>query len=126
MRIILVIALAFCSGCSNDSPDPESVPVYDPSTFRTTVSTLVDNNRYSAAVKYLRAAEPKRQAAFDKTGFYAVGEDLIVLPGVKDSIHYDRNRDWFIPHTSDVILHEEWQNAATEFAKAYNTVRNAE
>lgn len=120
MRLLVLILLVVFSGCSS------RVPEYSPETFQADVTDLVSNHRYDAAIRYLERADPERQANFgDGTGYYAVGEDLIVLPGLPDTEYYDRDRDWMFPHTSDAIFHNEWQKAATRFAENYNRARNA-
>lgn len=84
---------------------------------------VISNQRYDAAVTYLKSADPSGQAIYDKSGYYAVAEDLIVLPGVYPSIEYDKNRDWEFPGTSDAVIHSQWQAAATKFASKYNGYR---
>ena len=120
MRNILFAMLLVCSGCSS------TVPEYSPTSFRENVTTLVSKKRYDAAIKYLESADPVRQAEFDKTGYYAIAEDLMFLPGIEETVDYDRDRDWCIPHTSDVIFHRGWHSAAKAFAEKYNLARNAE
>jgi len=99
------------------------VPPSSTDSFRMVVSDLIEARRYRDAVVYLKNGDAQLQANYDKTGFLAVGEDLIVLPGVYPEHDYVRDRDWFIPGTSDAIEDEAWQNIATEFAKRYNQHR---
>jgi len=126
--MLIVILLAGCENRAGTSPNvPESgsviVPTYSPETFRRDVSDLISSKRYSNAVAFLRTVDPKRQAFHDETGYYAVGEDLIVLPGVDPTVVYDRNRDWQFPGTSDAVEDLAWQRAATDFAVRYNQNR---
>jgi hypothetical protein len=104
-------------GCS------EPPPAYSPASFRATITELVKAKKYVVAVAYVRSADPERQAAFDKDGYCAIGEDAIVLPGAPSTALYERTRDWFMPGTSDAIENVKWQRAATEFATAYNRHR---
>jgi hypothetical protein len=108
----------FAGGCS------EPPPRYDPETFREEVTRLIDAKQYAVAVAFLDSVDIKRQAEFDRTGYIAVGEIMIVLPGVDRTVDYDRSRDWFMPGTSDVVEDGNWQRAATEFAAAYNQHRS--
>jgi hypothetical protein len=118
MRSLLFLPLLLSlGGCA------ESTPPYSPGSFRTEINRLIQAKRYDVAIAYLRSADPERQAAFDKAGYLAVGEDDIVLPGVDATVRYDRSRDWFMPGTSDAIENEAWQRAATKFATAYNKKR---
>ena len=115
--LVLLVLLLLVVGCA------ESPPPYSPESFRSDIEGLIQVKRYSLATAYVKSADPARQAAFDKTGYLAVGEDDIVLPGVDSTIQYDRSRDWFMPGTSDAIEDEAWQRAATKFAVAYNQKR---
>lgn len=119
MRTLLSILLFSFLGCASNTPE------YSPETFQDDLAKLVAKKRYRTAIKYLAAADPAQQAEFDNAGFYAVGQDMIVLPGMPDTEHYDRNRDWMFPHTSDAIRHMGWQRAATRFAEKYNISRLA-
>jgi hypothetical protein len=109
--------LLLVGGCS------ESPPPYSPPSFRSDIERLIEARHYDLATAYVRSADPGRQAAFDKAGYLAVGEDDVVLPGVYPKITYDRSRDWFMPGTSDAIEDLAWQRAATRFAAAYNQKR---
>ena len=120
LRINLLVWLFFVSGCTT------TVPEYSPSSFRENVTRLVDQKRYKAAIKYLNSVDPVRQCGFDKAGYMAIAEDLIFLPGIEETVYYDKNRDWCIPHTSDAIYHPGWQKAAKAFAERYNQARHAE
>lgn len=113
---LLAVSVVFL-GCS------ETPPPYHPASFRDDLTQLIQARRYDVAIAYVRSANPERQAEFDQTGYIAVAEDLISLPGVHPAITYDRARDWEMPGTSDVVEDEEWQRAATEFASAYNQKR---
>jgi hypothetical protein len=115
--LFLLVPLLLVVGCAQ-SPLP-----YSPESFRTDVGRFIQAKRYDLATAYVMSADPARQAAFDKTGYLAVGEDEIVLPGVDSPIRYDRSRDWFMPGTSDAIEDKAWQCAATKFAAAYNQKR---
>jgi hypothetical protein len=118
MRSLLVLVIVLLLGGCAESP-----PRYSPESFRTEIERLIQAKRYDLATAYVRSADPGRQAAFDKAGYLAVGEDDIVLPGVDPKVTYDRSRDWFMPGTSDAIENEAWQRAATKFAAAYNQKR---
>ena len=65
-----------------------------------------------------------RHATYDKSGYLAVGEDMIVLPGVDPKVSFERSRDWYIPGTQDAIEDMSWQKAATRFAEQYNRIRD--
>lgn len=118
MRSFVLLTLFLLAvGCG------KSPPPYSPASFRTDIERLIQAKRYDVATAYLRSADPARQAAFDKTGYLAVGEDTVVLPGINSPIFYDRSRDWFMPGTSDTIEDMAWQRAATAFAAAYNQKR---
>ena len=116
--------VVFPIGCNN-SPS-NSVPAYRPETFRDEIGALIEQERYDDAVRYVSAADPVKQARHDGEGYLAVAEEAIFLPGVEPEVFFDRDRDWEFPGTSDVVRDEEWQEAATEFAKRYNQVRKAE
>jgi len=129
-RIILIAVLACLLGCVQQTKRSKHVdhlageiPTYSTAAFRSVVSDLIDEKRYQDAVAYLESGDARLQAEYDKTGFLAVGEDLIVLPGVYPEHRYERQRDWFIPGTSDVIEDDTWQNVATKFAEQYNQHR---
>jgi hypothetical protein len=117
---LAIAAIVWKSGLVADSPPPQ----YVPSSFRTDLQTLVEAERYSVAIEYLQSANPQTQARSDKTGYVAIGEDGIVLPGVPEQIQYDPNRDWLVPGTSDAVANPAWQRAATAFADAYNQSRD--
>lgn len=123
--IVLLLSL---TGCGQDQSAhtrnvSRSAIAFRPETFREGVNSLIAQKEYAAATEYLNSANAVQQAQFDKTGYLAVGEDGIELPGVAPSIFYDRERDWFVPGTSDAIEDVSWQNAATEFAERYNRTR---
>jgi hypothetical protein len=115
--LVLLTGMLLLGGCRGMR---ESPPPYSPESFRTDIKRLIQARRYDLATAYVRSADPARQAAFDKTGYLAVGEDDIVLPGLDPEIRFDRSRDWFMPGTSDAVEDEAWQRAATRFAAAYN------
>ncbi|MGI9456156.1 MAG: hypothetical protein ACR2NU_06305 [Aeoliella sp.] len=117
MRSLMVLTVVLV-GCS------APLPAYSPVNFRNDIAELIGGERYGDAVQFLNSADPIRQANHDRSGYYAVAEDLIVLPGVHPGVVYDRERDWEFPGTSDAIEHMGWQNAATEFATIYNQHRN--
>jgi len=123
--IVLLLCLA---GCGQDqSAHTRNVSrgalAFRPETFREDVNSLIAQKEYAAATEYLNSANAVQQAQFDKTGYLAVGEYGIELPGVAPSIFYDRDRDWFMPGTSDAIEDIAWQQAATTFAEKYNRAR---
>lgn len=123
--IVLLLCLA---GCGQDqSAHTRNVSrgaiAFRPETFREDVNSLIAQKEYAAATEYLSSANAVQQAQFDKVGYFAVGEDAIVLPGIDPSIIYDRERDWFMPGTSDAIEDITWQQAATTFAEKYNRAR---
>lgn len=124
--LFVVAILSAAIGCGGSKPNSPHVGAYDPTTFRADLNSLIDAREYGRAVAYLESADPARQAEHDKTGYLAVGEILIVLPGVDPKIDYDRGRDWFMPGTQDAIEDMSWQLAATEFARRYNEVRASE
>ena len=100
-----------------------AIPTYSAESFRAVLTTLISEKRYHAAVAYLRNANPELQTEFDQTGFLAVAQEDIYLPGVDSDIHFDCGRDWEFPGTSDVVENIEWQKSATEFATRYNQHR---
>ena len=123
--IVLLLSL---TGCGPDQSmhtrsASRGVVAFRPETFREDVNSLIAQKEYAAATEYLKSANAAQQAQFDKTGYLAVGEYGIELPGVAPPIFYDRERDWFVPGTSDAIEDVSWQKAATEFAKRYNRTR---
>lgn len=101
----------------------ESGAKYDPQTFRAEIARFINSRQFHKATALVRAADVERQVKFDGAGFVAVGEDTIVLPGVDPNVMYGRQRDWYMPGTSDVIQDRTWQAAATKFAKQYNLRR---
>lgn len=118
---LLVVQL----GCSC-LPTVVNPPIYHPENFRADIDSLIDKKQYSAAVAYLKSADPKRQADHDKQGYLAVGEVGIAIPGVEEKqryLVYDPSRDWCFPGTQDAIEDEAWQKAATRFAEQYNVAR---
>jgi hypothetical protein len=138
MRLIaLIIAIPFV-GCSDTSTAPgaglrstqssstqakgASVK-YDPRTFRADIARFISAGRFSNAVALVKVADIDRQGKFDGTGYLAVGEDMIVLPGVYPNVDYDPKRDWYMPGTQDAIQDRTWQAAATDFATRYNLRR---
>lgn len=96
--------------------------VYDPRTFRSDVTRLIGMGRYDDAVLVVESADVERQLEHDGSGYLAVGQMMIMLPGV-DQIDYSRIRDWYFPGTQDAVEHEDWQAAATGFAWRYNRLR---
>lgn len=105
--MLLVLLVGCTRGQPPVQPIPKpapNVPPYSAETFRDDVTKLITERRYDEAVAYLIAADPIRQAIYDKSGYYAVAEDLIVLPGVYPDIHYDRGRDWEFPGTSNAVV----------------------
>ena len=122
--------LVLLVGCMNDSPPPpktavheRNLPTYSPLTFRDDVTKLISEKRFNDAVEFINGVDPNRQADHDKAGYFAVAEELIVLPGVYPEVEYDNNRDWEFPGTSDAVESAAWQQAATGFAKSYNLQR---
>jgi hypothetical protein len=107
-------------------PNPAISYSYNPESFRADITKLISARRYAAAVAYVESADAKRQAAYDKTGYVAVGEDMIVLPGVYPRVDYDDSRDWYMPGTQDAIEDMAWQKAATRFAEQFNRIRAGE
>lgn len=125
LPLLLLLAVG-CSHAGSVGEAPSASPIfYDPATFREEITRLIDAKRYDDAVLLVAAADVDRQVAHDARGYLAVGEDLIVLPGVYPEIDYDRERDWYFPGTQDAIEHAGWQDAATEFAERYNRRRAA-
>jgi hypothetical protein len=116
------------SAATDENPEAVVPPLYDPETFREVLTELIAEEKYAVAVAYLAAADPELQAAHDGSGYLAVAEETIFLPGVDEGEvgFFDDSRDWEMPGTSDVVLDEPWQSAATEFAEAYNRIRAAE
>lgn len=96
-----------------------------PENFRQTIESLIEQERFSDAVSYLEKAAPSIQAKYDKQGYLAVAEDLIVLPGVYPDIEVSAE-DWCFPGTQDAIQDARWQKAATAFATSYNTYRKSQ
>ena len=126
--MLFLAAAQSCSDSSRNAPAPartptSQAPAYAPATFRADITSLIAEKRYADAIDYLAAADPVRQAEHDGSGYLAVAEDMIVLPGVYPDIDYDRERDWVFPGTSDVIEAAAWQRAATDFAARYNAAR---
>ena len=138
MRPITLIIVAALIGCSDGSPStgpaassakqaatqPTTAPVaYVPATFRADITRFVTAGQFNNATALVNAADVDRQLKFDAAGYLAVGEDMIVLPGVYPNVNYDPKRDWYMPGTQDAIQDGAWQAAATEFAKRYNLQR---
>lgn len=132
----LIFVLVGMVSCGRGEPAPTSVelarqaapeiaePVaHSPESFRADVERLVSAGDYDGAVRLLKGASVERQVEHDAAGYLAVAEDMIVLPGVPADVEYDRDRDWVLPGTSDVIENTAWQKAATEFAGRYNALR---
>jgi hypothetical protein len=115
---------------TNENPETVVAPLHDPETFREVLTELIADEKYDVAVAYLAAAEPELLASHDGSGFLAVAEEGIFLPGVDEGEvgFYDESRDWEIPGTSDTPTEESepWQAAATDFAAEYNRIRAAE
>ncbi len=130
-----VMLLLFLVSCDQSSPMHSSEgaeestsasgqePIYSPGSFRTDIECLIFHRNYRAAVQSVKIASVQRQVQHDGTGYLAVAEDMIVLPGVYPAIESDRARDWEFPGTSDVIESAAWQRAATHFAARYNRIR---
>lgn len=87
--LFVVAILSAAIGCGRSKPNSPHVGAYDPATFRADLHSLVDAREYGRAVAYLESSAPARQAEYDKTGYLAAGEVLIVLPGVDPKIDYD-------------------------------------
>lgn len=129
---VLLLILPICAACIEADRVPHSVdpPVgsgtrtmYDPATFRNDISRFIQSGHFRDAALLVQAADVDRQLKHDSSGYLAVGEDLIVLPGVDPDIQYDAERDWCFPGTQDAIQDAEWQAVATNFAKHYNRRR---
>jgi hypothetical protein len=126
--LFLLAGASLLCGCSvgpveNPFTSSQVHPSSRAESFRTELARLINAGDFEGAVAFLRSSDPARQAAFDKTGYLAVGEDMVVLPGVRSGVRYDPARDWFIPGTSDVVRNPIWQQEAREFAAAYNKNR---
>lgn len=111
------------SGVPSENAEP---PAYSPETFRAEVERLVTSGNFDGAARLLESTDVERQLEHDAAGYLAVAEYMIMLPGVRDEVEFDRQRDWIFPGTSDVIENAAWQKAATEFATRYNTRRASE
>ncbi len=115
------------TGTAGEDVSPAAAPpVYSPETFRADIEQLIANRDYERAAALLQAADVNGQVNHDAAGYLAVAQYTIFLPGVQDEIEFDRERDWVFPGTSDVTENMAWQNAATEFAARYNTMRASE
>ena len=79
---------------------------------------------YAGATALVGSADVGRQLKHDGTGYLAIGGDKIFLPGMPQVMRYDRDRDWYMPGTSDAVEDAAWQSAATAFAERYNRRRN--
>ncbi len=129
MRLVAsLLLIVLCTTGCDQSPgagttNTSQVPAYSPETFRADIERLIGDRDYSAAVRLLAAADVAQQVKHDESGYIAVAEDMILLPGVYPKIEFDRDRDWQFPGTSDAIEDAEWQNAATDFAFRYNQLR---
>ena len=126
---LIIVLLTIAASCDRPTarvpvPATQPVPAYAPETFRQTIASLIAAKDYVAAAALARAADVERQLRHDGTGYLAVGGDKIYLPGLGQSLEYDRDRDWYMPGTSDAIEDAAWQSAATEFAKRYNLRRS--
>src|SRR5690606_25175507 len=108
---LIAVMLAAALGCGKANQTPPG----SPETFRADVEFLIEAGDYRRAVARLESTDHADLAAYDQTGYLAVGEDMIVLPGVDPKIIFEADRDWFIPGTSDVVEDMKWQRAATEF-----------
>ena len=126
LAVACILATAGCGGPSPSAPAPPTpVPVYSPATFCADIESLIADERYDDAVAYVQSADATQQVRYDGGGFLAVGEDMVVLPGVDPSVFFDRDRDYFLRGTQDAIQDWAWQQAATEFAREYNRLRLA-
>jgi len=144
MRPFALVLVVMLVGCSDNSPATAPAPPpltraastqpasatapsvavrYDPQTFRADVTRLVNAGQYASATALVKAADIDLQLRADGTGYVAVGQDMIVLPGLYPNVAYNRARDWYIPGTQDAIQDVAWKNAATEFARRYNQRR---
>lgn len=123
IHLVLLSLLTVQVGC-NRLPTVVKPPTYRPENFRTDIESLIDKKQYSAAIAYLKSADPKRQADYDKQGYLAVGQDTLVLPGVTAPELYYPPRDWLFPGTQDAIQNRAWQDASTDFAEQYNLIRD--
>lgn len=123
IHLIVLSLLVVQLGC-NRLPNVMNPPIYRPENFRTDIESLIANKQYSAPIAYLKSADPKRQADYDKQGYLAVGQDTLVLPGITAPELYYPPRDWLFPGTQDAIQDWAWQEASTDFAEQYNLIRN--
>jgi hypothetical protein len=94
-----------------------------PFPFLASLESLIAAGDYEGAVHLVRSVDVvqvRSQAAeHNFSGFLAVAEYAITLPGAPE-LDYDRDRDWELPGTSDVLEDPVWQRAATDFAAKYN------
>lgn len=93
------------------------------SSLLSNVERLISAGEYSRATRLVKAANPQTELerALNRGDrrYLAVAEDAIVLPGLPELMAEDQNY-WSFPGTSDVIEDVDWQQAATEYAAAYN------
>lgn len=119
---VVIVALALWGCYERPTASPTS-PKYDPISFRVDITRLISAKQYRQAVALVKAADVDRQLAADGAGYMAIGEDMILLPGVYPQVEYDASRDWYVPGTQDAIQDSEWQKVATNFAERYNLRR---
>jgi hypothetical protein len=129
--VLILIALAIATVCSRTPAPPAPKPIvppptYSPATFRADISKFVTAKDYASAVLLVQAANVSQQLAQDGSGYIAIGEYTIFLPGVDSQVQYKRSRDWYVPGTQDAIEDEAWQTTATNFAEQYNLARLAQ
>ena len=98
----------------------EAAPVtYDPATFKEEIESLIENKEYATAIALLDDCPVDQQIEYEGTEHYfAVAGYAIDIPGTNG--FYERERDWILPGTSDVIKSKQWQDNAFRFAKKYN------
>ena len=101
----------------------DGIPEYQPETFRTDVGEMIQNEQYRDAIRLLSQVDINVQLNHDEEGYLLIAEDLIYRPGVPGEFSFPEDGDWEIPGTSDAVINEAWQDAATSFARRYNESR---
>lgn len=116
------ILLAGCKKPSSPTSAAGSIPRYTPESFRSDIAGLIGERQYQDAVTYVQNADVARQVAHDPPGYIAIAQYAIDLPGAPSDAHFNPERDWEMPGTSDAIEDMAWQEAASKFAEAYNAI----
>lgn len=97
-----------------------------PDDLRRSIGEFVDRGDFSSAISLLKHTDIAREVQLARNQkdlrWMAVYEDTQVIPGLDQptNVTVGPSDVWVVPGTSDAILHEDWQAAATDFAERYN------